>query len=501
MNLLKENFHHPKWKPETGQPLRILFAIAEADPWVKVGGLGDVAGALPGVMREFAMQSNPPFDMDLRLIIPFHPILRSRIPEAQKIAEFSIPHQPEPVQAEVWYFESGAASVYLVDGAPISANPNVYTADPALDAEKFVFFSSACLEFCRAAGWQPDILHANDWHTAPAVVDLKRQNKRDDYFANTRSILVIHNLPFMGAGSEQALKSYGYSPIKKPHLPEWAQLVPLPMGLTAADQIIAVSPTYAQEILTPQFGCGLEEFLASRTKHLSGILNGLNMQDWDPATDQRIPQKFSGEDLSRRDKNKAALQSELNLPIEPHIPLIALVSRMDQQKGVDLAIEALRKITRRRWQAVLMGTGNPDLEDACRKLAARFPGRVRAVLRYDAPLARRIYAGADALLMPSRYEPCGIAQMMAMRYGCLPIACATGGLKDTISDSPDLKSSTGFLFPSANVEELVEVLNRALDRYRQPAVWNTMQKNAMRQDFSWYRAADEYMDVYKHLLK
>ncbi len=501
MDLFKENARTSKWSAGDGQPLRVLFAIAEADPLIKVGGLGDVAGALPGVLRQYAPHTEPPFQIDLRLVIPFHPILRDRVPGAQKVAEFPVSHHPDPIMAEAWYFEAGETAIYLIDGAPISANPNVYTASPALDAEKFVFFSAACLAFCRATHWQPDILHANDWHTAPAVAALKAEKKHDSFFAHTRSMLVVHNLPFMGAGSEKALNDYGFQPIKKPLLPEWAQFVPLPMGLASADQIVAVSPTYAREILTPGFGCGLEDFLSSRKNYVSGILNGLNMSDWDPVTDQRIPFTFSAQDLALREKNKAALQAELGLPSEPHVPLFALVSRMDQQKGVDLAIEALRKLTRRRWQVVLMGTGNPDLEEACRKLAARFPGRVRAVLRYDAPLARRIYAGADALLMPSRYEPCGIAQMMAMRYGCLPIACATGGLKDTIIDLPDPYLSTGFLFPNPNTGDLVEVLNRALDRYRQPTVWRAIQKQAMQQDFSWSRAAGEYIDVYKQLLK
>ncbi len=314
-------------------------------------------------------------------------------------------------------------------------------------------------------------------------------------------MFTIHNLPFMGKDAEEAMIKYGFPRSQDSRLPKWATLFPLPLGLLAADQIVAVSPGYAQEILTPEFGCGLQDFLKTRQESISGILNGLDQQAWEPQTDRALVQNFSIETLAQRALNKRMLQEDLGLPVDAHIPLLVMVSRFDQQKGIDIAIAGLRQRINQDWQAVLLGTGDPLLESDCRSLEAEYPHRVRALIRFDATFSRRMYASGDVLLMPSRYEPCGLAQMIAMRYGCVPLARATGGLKDTIQDSRRPTQSTGFLFNDASPQAFGEALQRALTAYRKPKTWRAIQKNGMLQDFSWEKSALEYAKIYLDLVE
>jgi starch synthase len=272
------------------------------------------------------------------------------------------------------------------------------------------------------------------------------------------------------------------------------------LGLQTADRIVAVSPTYAQEILTPEYGCGLETFLQTRQKSISGIVNGLDQESWDPASDKAIPVNFKVTSLAKRKQNKTALLKEFSLDPDPGIPLLILVSRMDQQKGVDLAIEGLSQSIDGNWQAILLGTGDPKLEEACRRLEKDNPDRIRAAIRFDVSLSRRMYAGADILLMPSRYEPSGLAQMMAMRYGCVPLARATGGLQDTIIDATSSEDDgTGFLFKPATSAAFAETLQRALQVFRDTERWTAIQKRGMLKDFSWENSAIQYVKLYRGL--
>jgi starch synthase len=314
-------------------------------------------------------------------------------------------------------------------------------------------------------------------------------------------VQTIHNLPFMGAGTEAALDDFGLPPSSDPRLPWWLRKYPLPLGLQAADRIVAVSPTYAREILTPEHGRGLETFLQARKDSIKGIVNGIDQEKWDPAQDPHLPINYDVTILEKREQNKIALANEFSLNPDPKIPLIILISRMDQQKGVDLAVEGLARFLQERWQAILLGTGDPHLEEACRQLEKDHPDRVRAAIRFDNGLSRRMYAGADILLLPSRYEPCGLTQMMAMRYGCVPLARATGGLRDTILDATTSKDvGTGFLFEPATATALAETLKRALAVFVDRACWSAIQKRGMRRDFSWENSAIQYVGLYRELL-
>ncbi len=272
------------------------------------------------------------------------------------------------------------------------------------------------------------------------------------------------------------------------------------MALATADAIVAVSPAYARELLTPEFGCGLQDFLRTRADVLSGILNGLDLPLWDPGTDLTLASNFDISDLDKRVENKARLQSELGLPVNPSIPLLAMITRMDPQKGVDIAVEGFRQVVDREWQVVILGTGVHHLETAVRSLQDEEPERVRAEIRYDAKLSRQIYAGADLLLMPSRYEPCGLAQLIAMRYGCVPLGRATGGLVDTIRSFTDADSGTGFLFDEATPYAFANCLREALLVFSDKERWVKLQHNGMSQDFSWENAARQYSDLYHQLL-
>jgi starch synthase len=481
--------------------IKVLFLASEADPLVKVGGLGDVAGSLPPALQRLTAEKTGGYTLDVRTVIPFHAAVRKKVTDPEFLFDFEVPAVDGAVKAQAYRTEANGVPIYLIAGEPFSADAPVYSPDAAVGGEMYIFFSMAVLEMVKKLDWKPDILHANDWHTALSVYSLKQRRDSDPLFKGMRSVLGVHNLPFMGAGSEAAFDRYGLQPSRYPLLPWWAVKGPLPLGLQTADWIVAVSNTYAQEIMTPEYGYGLERMLIARRKAVSGIVNGLDMQAWDPETDADIPVNFGVQTLTRRKENKLALLKEFSLHPEPSTPLLILISRLDQQKGVDLALEALERAILEGWQAILLGTGNPELEEACRKLEREYPDRIRAAIRFDAKLSRRMYAGGDILLMPSRYEPCGLAQMMAMRYGCVPLARATGGLQDTILDADsDKENGTGFLFKPATAMALADALERTLGAYADQLRWQGIQERGMHLDFSWEKSALKYVELYKDLL-
>ena len=476
--------------------MNILFVAAEAAPFVKVGGLGDVVGALPWALK--AQDTT----LDIRVVLPLHPPVDVHRWGLRPLTAFTIAHRNGPITAEVYATGHRGLPVYFVSGGPVLAVPEVYSPDPHADAVKYAFFSLAALALPRYLDWRPDIIHAHDWHTALAVHVLAGRREHDAFFARTRSVLTVHNLPYMGAPSPLLLEAFGLPPAaRESGLPPWACTTPLPMGLAAADAITTVSPTYAREILTPEFGHGLEGFLQRRRERLQGILNGLDTDLWNPAADLALDVRYTASALGLRERNAAALRAEVGLP-QPgqRIPLIGLVSRLTAQKGVDVVADALRLLSDFPWQAVLLGTGEPHLEASLQRLQADFPQRVRTVLRYDDTLARRIYGGADMLLMPSRYEPCGLAQMIAMRYGAVPVATETGGLADTVRDvGLARRRSTGFLLPEATPKALAFALRRAFAMFPDRRRWQALQRRGMAEDFSWEKPARAYLALYSRL--
>jgi starch synthase len=471
------------------QTINVLFLAAEAEPFIKVGGLGDVAGSLPRALRALSTED---LNLDVRLVLPHHSAVKAE--SLKPLGMFSLIRNGVEIQVEASETTLNGMPVYLIGGEPIRASGSVYSLNSALDAEKYAFFSLAALELVNRINWQPDVIHGNDWHTALSMYG-SLTKRWEEGARHVASIITLHNLPFMGPNASNIIESYGLK-LAQTDLPEWARVMPLPLGLWASDAIVAVSPTYGREILTPEFGCGLDEFLISRGEAVGGILNGLDVESFDPAVDPALSANFDMLSLDKRTGNKILLQERLGLPRDPEVPLLATVSRMDVQKGIDMVFSALKMIKKTKWQAVILGTGDPKLEAAAMKLQEELPDRVKVETRYDAGLARQIYAGSDMFLMPSRYEPCGLSQMISMRYGCVPIVRAAGGLNDTVKHGV-----TGFVFEKAHHMALAAAIKSAIKIFAEREKWQSLQRAGMAQDFSWENSARKYLELYQSLLK
>lgn len=483
--------------PEKDKRINVLFAAAEAEPFIKVGGLGDVAGALP-----IAIQKSGPQSVDIRLVMPFHAAIKEKQLPINRLGSFAINSGLGTSECSIYTITNDGLTVYFLDSEAINHESPVYHANPVQDGRKYAFFSVACVELVKFLNWEVDIFHANDWHTAVALYALATNYKDEQLFHKTAKIISVHNMPFNGYGAQPALTELGIVPSNDSYLPEWARLTPLPLGLVSADKIIAVSEGYAKEILTPEFGCGLDEFLKTRSERIIGIVNGIDTHIWDPVTDPYLVQNYNQDNLGAKAKNKAALQKSFDLDINPNIPLLTLISRMDNQKGIDIALRGLNRVIGQDWQAIILGTGNPQIEKMASNLAQIYPERIKTVTKFDPALSHQLYAGADIFLMPSRYEPCGISQMISMRYGTIPVARATGGLEDTITHyRGNTEEATGFLFKHKYPSAFANGLLRALNTYKNKPVWARLQQNGMNRDFSWQRSAEAYVEVYKSLLK
>jgi len=470
------------------ETIKVLFLAAEADPFVKVGGLGDVAGSLPRAIRGM---SNEDLTLDIRLVLPYHPVIKAN--GYKPLGVFSVPRGESEIEAEVFETELDGIPVYFINGDAIRTSGSVYSLESKTDAEKYAFFSLAALHLPGHINWQPDVIHANDWHTALSIYG-SLTKRWEEGARHVAGLLSLHNLPFMGSDIGAILESYGYK-LAQTDLPEWARVMPLPLGLWASDAIVAVSPTYGNEILTPEYGCGLDEFLQLRKDTVSGILNGIDTESFNPAEDPALGVNYDASTLDKRIANKGILQEKLGLSKNPETPLLGIVSRMDTQKGVDIAVSALKSLKTIDFQAVILGTGDPKLEEKARELQEKFPEKIKVELRFDAGLARQIYAGADMLLMPSRYEPCGLSQMIAMHYGCVPIVRAVGGLNDTVK-----QGETGFRFEKAHHMSLMGAIKNALKSYGDKEEWKKIQLAGMMQDFSWGNSARKYIELYKSLI-
>ncbi len=469
--------------------IKVLFLAAEAEPFVKVGGLGDVAGSLPRALRAL---SNDDIKLDVRLVLPYHPVVKAD--SLKPLGMFSLKRGESEIQVEAFEASLYGMPVYFINGDPIRANGSVYSLDSKLDAEKYTFFSLAALELPRHINWLPDVIHGNDWHTALCLYG-SLTKRWEEGARKVASIITLHNLPFMGPDVSAILESYGIQ-LAQTDLPDWARVMPLPLGLWASDAIVAVSPTYAKEILTTEYGCGLNDFLQFRHETVHGILNGLDTVSFNPGDDAALGVYYDVDSLEKRISNKGLLQEKLGLAREIETPLLAVVSRMDLQKGIDLVFGALKNMKNTNWQAVILGAGDPKLEESAVKLQALYPDRIKVITRYDAGLARQIYAGADMLLMPSRYEPCGLSQMIAMRYGCVPIVRSAGGLNDTVHHGV-----TGFVFEKIHHMSLASAIKSAIKIFSNPEKWKTIQRAGMKQDFSWENSANQYLKIYQSIIK
>jgi starch synthase len=468
--------------------VRILMLAAEAAPLAKVGGLADVVGSLPKALEKLGHE--------VRVAIPGYGAIDWNRYAPELRAKFPVYTTWGAPEAEIWETAIDGIQHYLVTGPPIPRERWIYGRSIEEDGPKFVFFSLAALFASEALEWKPDVVHAHDSHTGAAVWWLGTEGRDNPFFRDVASVFTIHNLPYSAQGAGRALGDYklrrsdALFALAEPYRDSLMGL-----GILAADMLTTVSPTYAREILTPEGGYGLDGILRARGDRLAGILNGIDTDAWNPAADADLIAPFDAATLDKRARNKTELQRESGLETDPKMPLAAVVSRLVREKGFDIALPAILRWLDRGGQFVLLGTGDPALEHEYAELELRYPRRASVRLRFDARYARRIYAGADTIVIPSRYEPCGLAQMIAMRYGCVPVVRRTGGLADTVTDAGD-PGGTGLMFDEFNPWALWDALDRALKVYAQPAKWAELQKNGMARDFSWSRSGREYAAVY-----
>jgi len=481
----------------------ILFASSEAHPLVKTGGLADVSGSLPRAIKKLKQE--------IRLILPAYPDARTSAGTGvlKLVSEIALPGSRRPVRILHGRLPHTRVQLYLIDapeyfdrdGGPYSTPTGKDWPD---NAARFALFARAvCAVAMNQAGldWKPDLVHCNDWQTGlvPALLSLQ---------ANRPStVFTIHNLAYQGL--------FGWDQFKALQLPHdwWSpdilefhdKVSFIKGGLVFSDWITTVSPTYAEEIRTTAFGCGLEGLLEHRKDRLTGILNGVDYQVWSPGRDRLLPQTYTARTLDAKLKNKAALQETFGLPVKAEIALFGHVGRLVEQKGLDLILDLLPELLKRPMQLVLLGTGDAGLEQALHKAHRQHPGRIGVQIDYDEKLAHLLEAGSDVFLMPSRFEPCGLNQLYSLRYGTPPVVRNTGGLADSVVDAsgPNLyrDSATGFVFEDASPPQLLRAIDRALNLFKRQDVWKDLQQTGMCKDFSWSRSASAYVDLYEQVLK
>jgi starch synthase len=466
--------------------MKILFAAAEAYPLAKVGGLGDVAGSLPKALQALGH--------DVRIAIPRYGIIRET---KEDLGSFPVTLGRRAEEARLRTSAIDGVPVYLVDKPDLYGRPKVYEYED--DGNRFGFFCKALLDLLPKAGFWPDVLHCNDWHTALAPAFLRTLRAADERYRGIVSILTIHNLQHQGLFSRDLFEWTGLPPETwNPDGVEfYDQMNFMKAGIVYADRVNAVSPTYAKEIQTAEFGFKLDGLLRSQASKLSGILNGIDTDVWNPGKDAHLARTYTKSTLAKKAEDKAALQKEARLPPDTKAPLFGMVSRITGQKGLDILIPALPDVLKTEAQIVILGTGEKKYEEPLAGLARRHRGLV-AYLKYDEALAHRIYAGSDFFLVPSLFEPCGLGQMISLRYGTVPIVRATGGLADTVRDvARDPKKGNGFVFGDYTPEALLEAVRRAEEFFRKRQGWRALQERGMSEDLSWKASARRYIRLYQ----
>ncbi|CBE69631.1 MAG: glycogen synthase GlgA [Candidatus Methylomirabilis oxygeniifera] len=482
--------------------MKILFVASEAAPFAHTGGLGDVAGALPKALSRFGH--------DVRLIMPLYRAVDARRHRLRIVASgLSVSASSGPQAVDVLEGNlSSEVPVYFVRHDPSFDRDGLYQTVSAEDypdnAERFALFCRAALEVCRRVDFQPEVLHANDWQTALLPIYLKTTLRSDHFFQRTATVFTIHNLGYQGLFPPEALSGLMlprelFTPAG---LEFYGKINLLKGGLLFADLLTTVSRRYSQEIQTVDQGFGLDGVLRQRHGDLFGVLNGIDPEEWSPAGDPHIAAHYTVDDLSGKAQCKADLQRRLKLPVRETVPLLAVISRLAWQKGLDLLHDILDTLMTLNVQLVLLGSGEKQLETAFREAAAKHPSTLAVRIGFDLPLSHQIEAGADLFLMPSRYEPCGLNQMYSLAYGTIPVVRATGGLDDTVVRfDPETGQGNGFKFEDATAPAFLQAIRQALALYRKKAPWPRLITNAMTADFTWDRSAGEYEQFYRRAVE
>jgi len=472
---------------------KVLFVTSEAAPFVKTGGLGDVAGSLPAAMREKGH--------DVRVVLPEYSQISSTYKEQLKhIKHFRTNITWRNEYVGVNKLKENGVPFYFIDNKKYFDRSNLY--DNPDRHLQFVLFMRGVLEMLPVIDFKPDIIHCNDWQTGLIPLLLNDNYKRYNFYRDIKTVFTIHNLRYQGIfGPEIVSDSLGVDPshfyggnIRHDGLVNFMKA-----GIMYSDKITTVSKTYASEIKTPYFGEGLDYALRMRGDDLEGIVNGISFEENDPANDKDVFANFDVDNFQGKAKNRRALQSFLGLEINPDKRILSIITRLVEQKGIDLIKHVSEEIVNTGLQFVILGTGNPEYEEFFRNLSNRYPDQVAAEIKYDFTLAKRIYASSDFFIMPSKFEPCGLGQLFAMRYGTVPIVRETGGLKDTVEPYDDGKG-TGFTFKEYNAHKMLTAIEAAADLASKPRELKALQKSIMKKDFSWDKSAEKYLSLYDDII-
>jgi starch synthase len=477
--------------------MKILFAASEAHPFIKVGGLGDVAYALPKALRKLGI--------DARVIIPKYGTIADQLKSSMHtIATFNVPVGWRNQYGGLQYMEYDGVPFYFVDNEYYFNRENAYGYFD--DGERFGYFCRAILESIRFMGeFKPDIIHCNDWHTGAVIPMLKSHFSWDMQYSRIKTVYTIHNLQYQGVFSKDILGDLlglGWEYFTEDKMKYYDAVSFMKGGITMADKISTVSGSYAEEIKSPYYGEGLDGLLRERSWDLWGIVNGIDTEIFNPETDKELFFSYNGGNLECKLKNKEELQKNLNLPVNRNIPMIGMVTRLVDQKGLDLLEHVIEDLLQMEIQLVVLGTGDSKYENMMKHFAWKYPNKVSANIYFNNTLAKRIYASSDMFLMPSKFEPCGIGQLLALRYGTLPIVRETGGLKDTVHAYNEFTGEgNGFSFTNYNAHDMLNTIRRAVHfYYYEKEVWEELVKRAMFEDNSWHKSAYKYIELYSSIM-
>ena len=476
--------------------MKVLFAASEAHPFIKTGGLGDVMGALPQSLTELGVEA--------RVVIPKYKNIKDELKQnLQFIKWFTVPVGWRNQYCGVFQYKYKDVVYYFIDNEYYFNRDGLYGYYD--DGERFAFFNRAVLEFIKEIDWKPDIINCNDWQTGMVPVLLNLEYKNNEFYSNMKTVFSIHNLLFKGSFVPNVLPElfgYDYMPLTNGSVELNGSVSFLKGGINYSDQITTVSNTYAEEIKTQQYGEGLDGLLRCKSDFLKGIVNGIDYEEFDPEKDNLIFKNFTWDSISDKVENKLSLQKELGLPQRAETPMIGLISRLTHQKGCDLIVSIIDRLLQKDIQFVVLGTGDYWYEETFKNLQYRYPDKVSANIKFDNSLAHKIYAATDMFLMPSLFEPCGLGQLIALRYGSIPIVRETGGLKDTISPYNKYTGiGNGFGFKNFNSNELMQIIEYALTIYNDKNAWNNIIRQAMNSDNSWEKSAMQYKCLYEGVVK
>jgi starch synthase len=482
--------------------LKVLFLSSEVVPFAKTGGLADVAGALPGALKQLGV--------DVRLVIPYYRLVREGNFQIQPVLkDLEIPLGSEKLMANVLEAQTdNEVPVYLIERDDLYDRPNLYgsaVGDYYDNLERFSFFSHAALILSEALLFSPDLIHCHDWQTGLVPALIRGPYGDTSTLAGTPTVFTVHNLGYQGLFPAGKLPVTGLLKEEFFHpegLEFWGKISLLKAGIVYSQAITTVSPTYAREIQTPEYGLGMEGIFKHRSASLHGILNGVDYSLWDPAMDSHVPFNYSPRKMEGKRRCKESLIGEMDL--DPSVikkPLLGMISRLDNQKGFDLLVQMLDEILELDVGLTILGSGDELIQKAIQEAAIRHQGHVGFEMGFDEPLAHRIMAGVDIFLIPSRYEPCGLTQMYALKYGTVPVVRATGGLDDTVVQfDPLTKEGNGFKFGPYKPAAFVAAIRQAVNLFQDSRTWKRLMANGMKADFSWDKSAQSYLEIYRSVV-